>query len=59
MRAEEIELSVADGRRVKTLVNATPIPSEDGGVESVVVTMQDLAPLEELERLRAEFPGAW
>ena len=57
VRAEEIELSVADGRRVKTLVNATPIPSEDGGVESVVVTMQDLAPLEELERLRAEFLG--
>ena len=26
-------------------------------VESVVVTMQDLTPLEELERLRAEFLG--
>ena len=55
LRAEEIELSVPDGRSVATLVSATPIHAADGTVESVVVTMQDLAPLEELERLRAEF----
>ena len=55
VRAEEIELSVPDGRSVTTLVNATPIHSAHGTVESVVVTVQDLAPLEELERLRAEF----
>ena len=55
VRAEEIVLSVPDGRSVTTLVNATPIHSIDGGIESVVVTMQDLAPLRELERLRAEF----
>ena len=55
VRAEEIELSVPDGRRVTTLVNSTPIHAADGALESVVVTMQDLAPLEELERLRAEF----
>ena len=54
-RAEEIELSVPDGRSVRTLVNATPIRSDGGMVVSVVVTMQDLAPLEELERQRAEF----
>ena len=57
VRAEEIELSVPDGRSVTTLVNSTPIQAADGTVESVVVTMQDLAPLEELERLRAEFLG--
>ena len=57
VRGEEIVLSVPDGRSVTTLVNATPIHSSDGAVESVVVTMQDLAPLEELERLRAEFLG--
>ena len=57
MRAEEIELSVPDGRSVRTLVNATPIHSDEGEVLSVVVTMQDLAPLEELERQRAEFLG--
>ena len=55
VRAEEITLSVPDGRSVTTLVNATPIRSADGTVESMVATMQDLAPLEELERQRAEF----
>ena len=56
VRAEEIVFQVPGGRSVTTLVNATPIRSEDGGVESVVVTpLQDLTPLEELERLRAEF----
>ena len=39
------------------LVNGTPIHADDGTVASVVVTMQDLAPLKELERLRAEFLG--
>ena len=57
VRAEEIELSVHDGRRVTTLINATPIHGEDGAVASVVVTMQDLAPLQALERMRAEFLG--
>ena len=55
VRAEEIVLSVPDGRGVKTLVNATPILGRDGEVESVVVTIQDMAPLEELERQRTEF----
>ena len=57
VRAEEIVLSVPDGRRVTTLINATPIRSTDGEVESVVVTLQDLAPLEEIERTRTEFLG--
>ena len=57
VRAEEIVLSVPAGRSITTLVNATPIHAEDGAVASVVVTMQDLAPLEELERQRAEFLG--
>ena len=56
-RGEEIVLSVPDGRSVTTLVNATPIHSADGEVESVVVTIQDLAALEELERARSEFVG--
>ena len=57
VRAEEIELSVSGGRRVSTLVNATPIHGAGDAVESMVVTMQDLAGLEELDRLRAEFLG--
>ena len=55
VRAEQIVLEVPDGRSVKILINATPIHSADGEVDSLVVTMQDLAPLEELERSRAEF----
>ena len=55
VRAEEMTLEVPDGRRVTALVNATPIHAEDGTVESMVVTLQDLAPLEEQERLRTEF----
>ena len=54
MRGKEIELSVPDGRRLTTLINVTPIQA-DGEVESVVVTIQDLAPLRELERQRTEF----
>ena len=57
IRAEEIEVLVPDGRSVSMLVNGTPINAEDGTVASVVVTMQDLAPLEELDRLRTEFLG--
>ena len=57
VRAEEIVLLAPDGRSVTTLVNATPIRSEEGEVVSVVVTMQDMTPLEDLERLRAEFLG--
>ena len=57
LRAEEVELTVPDGRSVRTLINATPIRAEGGAVRSVVVTMQDLAPLDEIERLRTEFLG--
>ncbi len=55
VRAEEMVIGVPGGRSAATLVNATPIHSEDGAVESVIVTLQDMAPLEELERSRAEF----
>ena len=57
VRAEEIVISVPDGRSVSVLLNATPIRSEEGPVESVVVTLQDMTALEELDRLRAEFLG--
>ena len=55
VRAEEIGFQVPDGRKMTVLVNATPIRSEVGDVESYVITLQDMKPLEELERLRAEF----
>ena len=55
IRAEEIVLRVPDGRSVRALLNATPIRSEAGEVESFVAVLQDMTPLEEQERLRAEF----
>ena len=55
MRAEEVAFSLPDGRQVSALVNATPIRSGEGAVETVVVTLQDLGPLDELERQRAAF----
>ena len=57
VRAEEVVLSVPDGRSVRTLVNATPTDAGDSGAGSVVVTLQDLAPLDEVERMRTEFLG--
>ena len=55
VRAEEVTLAVPDGRSVPVLVNSTPIRADDGSVKSIVVTLQDVSPVEELERLRAEF----
>ena len=55
LRAEEIVMGVPDGRSISVLLNATPIRSGKGELESVVVTMQDMTDVEEQERLRAEF----
>ena len=57
VRAEEIVIRAPGGRSVTTLINATPILSEEGDTETVMVTLQDLTPLENLERLRADFLG--
>ena len=55
VRAEEILFDLPEGRRVTTLVNATPIYSDDGKIVSAVAVIQDMTPLEEIERLRNEF----
>ena len=55
VRLEEIALRVPDGRSITAMMSLTPIPSEQGEARSVVVTLQDMTPLEELERVRAEF----
>ena len=57
VRDEEITAELPDGRSIVALVNATPIRSMEGAVESVVVALQDLTPLGEAERLRSEFLG--
>ncbi len=57
VRVEEVVLKVPDGRSVSTLINATSTHAADGTTESCVVTVQDLTPIKNLERLRAEFLG--
>ena len=56
IRAEEIEISGPKGNAVRILVNATPIHLEQNEEpDSLVVTVQDLAALEELDQLKSEF----
>lgn len=55
VRAEEVVFEVPDGRMKRALVNATPICSDDTELEFYVVTLQDMTPLEDVERLRGEF----
>ena len=57
VRAEEVVLSYPGGRSITTLINSTPLYSEGGELESMIVIVQDMSPLEELERLRSEFLG--
>ena len=57
VQAEELVVCRGSGEEVTTLVNATPIRADDGEIASIVATVQDISPLEELERLRAEFLG--
>ncbi|MCY3602023.1 MAG: response regulator [Chloroflexi bacterium] len=55
VRGEEVTLTMPEGRSLTTLINATPIRMENGELDRYVITLQDMTPLRELERLRAEF----
>ena len=55
VRAEEVVITAPDGRSISVLMNSTPIRSEEGEIETFLVIAQDMTPLEEQERLRAEF----
>ena len=55
VRLEEMVIRAPDGRSVTTLMNATPIRGDEGRVESFVITVQDMTPLGDLERLRTDF----
>ncbi len=55
VRAEEIVIYLPDGRAVHTLVNAAPIYSMEGEVQSVIVAIQDISPLNEMDRTRSDF----
>ncbi|MDE2940002.1 MAG: winged helix-turn-helix domain-containing protein [Chloroflexota bacterium] len=55
VRAEEIVIYLPDGRAVHTLINAAPIYSMEGEVQSVIVAIQDMSPLFEMDRMRSDF----
>ena len=57
VRDEEITAEFPGGRSIVLMVNATPIRSAEGDVESVVVAAQDMTAQAQTERLRTEFLG--
>ena len=57
VKAEEIVTHLPNGDSVTTLVNCAPLFSESGEIVSVMSVVQDITPLEELERQRGEFLG--
>ena len=57
VKAEQIVIRLPQADPFTALINATPIFSEEDEIVSVVTTIQDMSPLEELERLRSEFLG--
>lgn len=57
VRGEEVLIEAPDGQCVPTLVSATPVRSVDSEAELVVVTLQDMTPMQEQERMRTELLG--
>ena len=57
IRAEELALIRPDGSAFPGLFSAAPIYSPQGEMSHVVLTVEDMRPRAELERLRAEFVG--
>lgn len=53
--AEELRFEFSDGHGVPVLVNAAPVRSAGGVITGAIAVVQDLTPIEELERLRNEF----
>ena len=57
VRGEEIVVEAPGERSITAMINATAICGDDGAVVSVVMTVEDITPLADLERLRTEFLG--
>jgi PAS domain S-box-containing protein len=57
VRAEEVWLRRSDGSTMPVLVNTTPFYGAQGEITGAIAAIQDMTPLEELERLRSEFLG--
>ena len=57
VRAEEVWFQFPDGRTLPALTNATPLYGASGEITGAIAIIQDMTPLEELERVRGEFLG--
>ena len=57
VRAEEVWFELSDGRIVPTLTNATPVYAASGEIAGAIAIIQDITPLEEVEKVRSEFLG--
>ena len=57
VRAEEIVVKMPDGTSLPSLVNGAPIYSEQGEIIAAMIAVQDMTPLMDMERVRAEFLG--
>ena len=57
IHAEELVLVRPDGLSFPGLFSAAPLYAADGSISHVVLTVEDMRPREELQRLRAEFLG--
>ncbi len=57
VRAEEVRMEFPDGHSIPTMVNATPVYSPSGDITAAIAVIQDMTPLEEVERLGREFLG--
>ena len=55
--AEELRFQGEGEGSIPALVNATPIYGPDGSIVAAVAVIQDITPIEDLERLRNEFLG--
>ena len=53
--ADEIVIHPPEGRQIRALVNARPIRGDDGNIVSVIATLHDITPLEEMKRQRMDF----
>ena len=57
VRAEEVRFEFADGPSLPTLISAIPLYSSEGRITGSVAIIQDISPLDEVEKLRNEFLG--
>jgi PAS domain S-box-containing protein len=57
VRAEEVIFDLGEGRKTTTVVDAAPSLLPDGRIAGAVAIVQDISPLEEVEKLRNEFLG--